>query len=271
MSGFSTAQLRALKGKLKASQVRTRREEGIELSYIEGWFVIAEANRIFGFDGWCRETTDSRCVWQGEQGGRFSCSYTARVRVSVTAEGQTIIREGSGFGGGSGETPGEAHEMALKEAETDAMKRALTTFGNPFGLALYDPDRKGVSRPRGSTSRTPSHNSTLPQWAAALPGQQGQTLCTSPEAFYGELRKALEHITAIPQVQDLWQLNEPTLKALRQSHPDLTDHKGAHYTTVFSKLCKARIEDLQAAEAIQSETAAPQNQDHESAEVRKTQ
>ena len=32
----------------------------------------------------------------------------------------------------------DAHEGAIKEAETDAMKRALMTFGNPFGLALYD-------------------------------------------------------------------------------------------------------------------------------------
>ena len=28
------------------------------LSYIEGWHAIAEANRLFGFDGWTR-TTDS--------------------------------------------------------------------------------------------------------------------------------------------------------------------------------------------------------------------
>ena len=27
---------------------------------------------------------------------------------------------------------GQAHESAIKEAETDAMKRALMTFGNPF-------------------------------------------------------------------------------------------------------------------------------------------
>jgi hypothetical protein len=37
--------------------------------------------------------------------------------------------------------------MALKAAETDATKRALATFGNPFGLALYDKDQAGVTRP----------------------------------------------------------------------------------------------------------------------------
>jgi hypothetical protein len=40
---------------------------------------------------------------------------------------------------------GQAHESAIKEAETDAMKRALVTFGNPFGLALYDKSQRQVS------------------------------------------------------------------------------------------------------------------------------
>jgi Rad52/22 family double-strand break repair protein len=33
--------------------------------------------------------------------------------------------------------PGEVHDIALKAAETDATKRALATFGKPFGLELY--------------------------------------------------------------------------------------------------------------------------------------
>src|SRR5262249_11050563 len=48
-----------------------------------------------------------------------------------------IIREGHGSGEGRGNSPGEAHDTALKAAETDATKRALATFGKPFGLALY--------------------------------------------------------------------------------------------------------------------------------------
>jgi len=55
-----------------------------------------------------------------------------------------ICRDGSGVGQGTGATLGEAHENALKEAETDAMKRAFMTFGNLFGLALYDREQRGV-------------------------------------------------------------------------------------------------------------------------------
>jgi len=70
------------------------------------------------------------------------------VRVTVTAGGLTpLIREGSGAGHGIDVDLGQAHESALKEAETDAMKRALMTFGNPFGLALYDKAQRQVGVP----------------------------------------------------------------------------------------------------------------------------
>jgi hypothetical protein len=55
----------------------------------------------------------------------------------VQADGVTVVREGHGTGEGHGSSPGEVHDIALKAAETDATKRALTTFGKPFGLALY--------------------------------------------------------------------------------------------------------------------------------------
>jgi len=60
---FSIRQIRALKRKPDHRHVRTRQApDGRELSYLEGWYAISEANRIFGFDGWSRETVESRCV-----------------------------------------------------------------------------------------------------------------------------------------------------------------------------------------------------------------
>ncbi|MGA7312013.1 MAG: Rad52/Rad22 family DNA repair protein, partial [Pseudolabrys sp.] len=53
--GFSAKQVQALRRKLDHRHVRTREANGRELSYIEGWYAISEANRIFGFDGWNRE------------------------------------------------------------------------------------------------------------------------------------------------------------------------------------------------------------------------
>jgi len=135
---FSVKQVRALKRKPDHRHVRTRHaHDGRELSYLEGWYAISEANRIFGFDGWSRETVESRCVLARENKGIFLAVYIARVRLTVAAEGTTIIREGHGTGEGRGMSPGEVHDIALKAAETDATKRALATFGKPFGLELY--------------------------------------------------------------------------------------------------------------------------------------
>ena len=135
--GFSAKQVLALRRNLDHRHVRTREAHGRELFYVEGWYAISEANRIFGFDGWNRETIESRCVLARENRGTFLAVYIARVRVTVHADGAIIIREGHGTGEGHGTSPGEVHDIALKAAETDATKRALATFGRPFGLALY--------------------------------------------------------------------------------------------------------------------------------------
>src|SRR6476661_5129160 len=144
--GFTAKQTQALQRGLSSRRIRTREANGRELSYIEGWYAISEANRIFGFDAWSRETIDSRCVLTRENRGTFLAIYLAKVRITVQADGATIVREGHGTGEGRGSSPGEVHDTALKAAETDATKRALATFGRPFGLELYRKDKDSLSR-----------------------------------------------------------------------------------------------------------------------------
>ena len=144
--GFSAKQVQALRRQPNGRNIRTREAHGRELSYLEGWYAISEANRIFGFDGWNRETVESKCVLARESRGTFLAVYIARVRVTVHADGATIIREGHGTGEGHGTSPGEVHDIALKVAETDATKRALATFGKPFGLELYRGGRTASSQ-----------------------------------------------------------------------------------------------------------------------------
>lgn len=144
--GFTDIQIKALQAPLSSANVKGRKQGGREVSYIEGWHAIAEANRIFGFDRWDRETIDLRQLGEPrEVNGNMRVGYSVRVRVTVTTEdGRKVVREGCGFGQGIDKDPDQAHESALKEAETDAMKRALMTFGNPFGLALYDKAQANV-------------------------------------------------------------------------------------------------------------------------------
>lgn len=143
-TGIQNEQLRA---PLAKSHVKSRKQGGTSVSYIEGWHAIAEANRIFGFDGWSRENVEIKCVSESPREiGKakhpgFGVTYIARVKVTVDG----VTREGCGAGHGIDRDLGQAHESAIKEAETDAMKRALMTFGNPFGLALYDKAQTNVA------------------------------------------------------------------------------------------------------------------------------
>ncbi len=151
---FTPEQKLLLAGPLNKAHVKPP-APGKHGDYIEGWRVIDEANRIFGFDAWDRETVEmietNRDLMNlkdrdGKEYQQWRVGYRARVRIIVAAGGAEIVREGSGFGSGQGkpEALSDVIESAVKEAETDAMKRALMTFGNPFGLALYDKTQSNV-------------------------------------------------------------------------------------------------------------------------------
>ena len=77
----------------------------------------------------------------------------------------------------------DAVENGIKGAETDAMKRAFLTFGDQFGLALYDKKREHVTseppKTRGIMSRfsIPEHREreqASPITGEILPAQPAQ-------------------------------------------------------------------------------------------------
>lgn len=162
---FTPEQIELLKAPLNRSNVKERKMAGRTMSYVEGWHVIAEANRIFGFDGWTSETvmlseTNRDLVELTSDRGPYKqwrIGYIAKVRI--TAGG--VSREGTGYGSGMGkpEAVGDAVEGAIKESETDARKRALMTFGSTFGLALYDKEQSEVfddTKPKPQADKHPS-------------------------------------------------------------------------------------------------------------------
>jgi recombination DNA repair RAD52 pathway protein len=130
--GFSAEQIAALTAPLDRAHISSREQGRGQVPYLKSYVVINEANRIFGFDGWQRQTLFSRCIAQSERSiGReqkkgWGVTYIARVRITVSAGGHgPLIREGTGAGHGIDTDLGLAHESAIKEAETDATKRAV--------------------------------------------------------------------------------------------------------------------------------------------------
>jgi DNA repair and recombination protein RAD52 len=133
--------------KLDPKVVRPPTAKGPKGEYLEGWHVIAEANRIFGHLDWSYRIIDLRCISDygrpvgQRQAPGFGVCYIARIKVWV---GDHCEKEDVGSGHGISTDHGQAHESAVKEAVTDALKRTLRVFGWPLGLALYDKQREHV-------------------------------------------------------------------------------------------------------------------------------
>lgn len=135
-----------LRGTLPHDVVKTRAQGGQQLSYIEGWFALQTANEIFGFDGWEMTVISSVVLFSAERNGKYQHVVRTHVRVRVG----DVTRDGIGVGIATQTDPAGAIELAEKAAETDAQKRALRTFGNRFGLCLYDKEQEGVGASRAA-------------------------------------------------------------------------------------------------------------------------
>jgi hypothetical protein len=251
---FSEAQTKLLSGKLNRRHIRTRESRGQVLSYIEGWYAIAEANRVFGFEGWDRETVWCERVWEDGRRDPKACAYAARVRIRVRAGEGIVCREGSGVGNGTGASLGEAHENALKEAETDATKRALVTFGNLFGLALYDKEQGGV---RGATKTNSAPETPGPAWTVLSPGGEVIAACIEPKAFCTRLRQALSSAPDAAYLRALWNQNAPLVQSLEAHRPDLVTRKGVHFAGVLVHVFEAQLAKLTAQNGTESPTSEP--------------
>ncbi len=171
---FSKEQVEKLNEPILAANVKEREAgwggKDNTLAYVEGYHVIAEANRIFGFGGWSSETIETTCV----QNEPRAVTYIAKVRITVG----DVIREGTGAGHGNQTNHGNNHESAIKEAETDARKRAFMQFGNQFGLSLYNGKDKSwkanKEKPQKETlvSEQPSVTEMALKWIQKAPSQK---------------------------------------------------------------------------------------------------
>jgi hypothetical protein len=127
----------------------------------------------------------------------------------------------------------------LKAAETDATKRALATFGNPFGLALYDRELAGV-RNRKSIERSPSANYQGPWLLRASDGKAEQSF-DKPEGFGVALRATLRRADTVELLFAIWEQNVRTVRALnkRSSQGGEAEALVAHFKQCAANLAKA--------------------------------
>lgn len=122
----------------------------VKLSYLEGWYVIDRLNQIVGVGNWGYNLKDVRLVWSGELENKWGkkawhASYVATIALWAKIDGNMTAFEEVGYGNGQDRvSPGAPHELATKEAVTDAIKRAAKNLGMSMGLALYDKTQENV-------------------------------------------------------------------------------------------------------------------------------
>lgn len=109
---------------------------GRSLSYLEAWDVKAHLIRIFGFGGWSWDVISVEQAFEQDTGGKWNVGYRVAGRLTIPILDCSYTE--AAVGSATLPQRGEAHDMAVKTAESDAVKRAAINLGTQFGLSLYN-------------------------------------------------------------------------------------------------------------------------------------
>lgn len=149
---------------------------GVKLDYLEGHYVIARMNEIFGQGNWDKSVEVLEKI-QEKTVDRYNndvFNYTVVVKCTLqasfteTKEDGTFYRHGTisnedigSCTGTSKRSYGDALEMAFKGAVTDAFKRAAKDLGMSMGLALYSKDQENVEDEKTTNKAASSKSTTV--------------------------------------------------------------------------------------------------------------
>jgi recombination DNA repair RAD52 pathway protein len=114
-------------------------KDGKGFAHLEAWDVRRVLIGVFGFTGWSADTTDMQLIFEepSESGGRhrWTVAYRACCRLTV---GDCTYTEWAVGDSTNNPSRADAHDMAIKTAESQAFKRCAVNLGDAFGLSLYD-------------------------------------------------------------------------------------------------------------------------------------
>lgn len=130
------AQYEQLMKPLNPARVAKRSQAGREFSYLEAWDVKAHLIRIFGFLGFSADVQEASLMFEENVNGKWNVGYKVILRLSFPDH--YISYTEAAVGSATLPSRGDAHDMAIKSAESDALKRAAINLGTQFGLSLYD-------------------------------------------------------------------------------------------------------------------------------------
>lgn len=115
-------------------------------SNMAAYEIKAHLNRIFGFGRWSAEVIGMELIYeqptttrQGKQA--YNVAYRAGMRLQVCSPSGRLLATYTEWAVGDATMPdfkrADAHDMAVKTAESQALKRCAINLGDQFGLSLY--------------------------------------------------------------------------------------------------------------------------------------
>ena len=136
---ITDAQLRMLMSPLNSNRVASLKG----LSYLEAYDVKATLIRMFGFGGFSAELIESEIlraeqVEQARDKSKMNWAVTAKATVRLTIHQTGAVYTEAAIAGSKQPDFTESADMAIKSAESDALKRAAIYLGTQFGLSLYN-------------------------------------------------------------------------------------------------------------------------------------
>lgn len=203
MSGYlSAAQVDQMLRGINPGRVSQDRDG---FSHLQAYDVRAHLNRVFGFARWSADLVDLVALYDEQtetKGGKpaYKTAYRATVRLSVNAPDGTPLATYTEAAVGESTMPdfkrGDGVDMAIKTAESQALKRCAANLGDQWGASLY------------------SNGSTAPLVKRTLVMPEGEAIPT-----------AVDHDAApvVPEVS-----SEPTSEPAAGHSPEVPPHPPAH-------------------------------------------
>ena len=178
-------------------------KDGKGFSHLEAWDVRRTLIRVFGFGGYSTDIQDMTLIREIEHpsqqpGGksRWSVIYRATVLLTVrTADGTELGHwHGTAMGDAANQPSlADAHDLAMKTADSQAFKRAAVNLGDQFGLSLYNDGSTDPVVNRSLAHPQPEAGPDTAQLTQLATGTvQAAMETTDPETVRGLYRKAQE-------------------------------------------------------------------------------
>jgi hypothetical protein len=268
--------------------------DGKGFAHMEAWDIRRYLIRIFGFGGHDTDLLESSLIAEtsipnhqkiGKNGQPYGHPYEAwtviyrvAVRLSVKVDG---VELGHWHGIATGDATNQpsradAHDLALKTADSQALKRAATNLGDQFGLSLYNKGRlapvvqaalpywkapKEAEFKDEKVEAEPDVAAARQEAAEAAPA--GQEPEAQTQAAPAAPKPPSEHLAKLlRQVSDCWKSNNVLIfNQIREDgdrhgvlNEEFTDKRGA--VTTLRAVLDGRIAEIKAAQGGATEGKA---------------